>query len=377
MRLSYLDNLKTFLTIFVVIFHTSIAYGAAGSWIYTDSKSHMVTATVILLTNFVLVGQSFGLSLFFFISTYFVPWSCDRKGIAKFTLDRLLRIGVPMLIYYFIIGPTTIWFSNDRMVESLSVFYLRNVLSFHSTFFGPTWFLEALIYFAIIYSMFRQIMNKLKIPNLRRINFPSHYMLLLLAVGFGMLAFLIRLVYPVGTGPLELQLGYFPLYTLAMIAGVIAYRNHWLENLPDKLIHRWVVVAFIATPMLPVALILTGALHGVVNAQGGWHIQALFYALWEPFLCFGFGLGLLRLFQHRFDKTTRLSKFASNHAYAVYVIHPPVVVGFTMLFHQAKTPEIIKFVIVAPLSVIACFLLASFVRKVISTIPGTSLNFGQ
>lgn len=94
MRLPYLDNLRTFLTIFVVVFHTAIAYGAAGSWIYLDSSSQAVTGTVILLTNFVLIGQAFGLSLFFFISTYFAPPSCDHKGVVcgKFQVADASRV---------------------------------------------------------------------------------------------------------------------------------------------------------------------------------------------------------------------------------------------------------------------------------------------
>ncbi|MFD1675744.1 hypothetical protein [Alicyclobacillus fodiniaquatilis] len=39
------------------------------------------------------------------------------------------------------------------------------------------------------------------------------------AIIFGLIAFAVRLKYPTGTGPLELQLGYFPLYILMMIMG--------------------------------------------------------------------------------------------------------------------------------------------------------------
>lgn len=208
-----------------------------------------MTGTVILLTTFVLIGQAFGLSLFFFISTYFAPQSCDHKGVARFTTHRVLRLGIPMFIYYFLIGPGTIWFSNDR-AEPFLHWYAGNVLSFRSTFFGPAWFLEALLYFTLVYAFIRAV-GRRREPR-RHIPFPNGRTLLVFAIVFGVIAFFVRIPYPVGTGPLELQLGFFPLYVLAMVAGVIAYRNDWLSQLPARLIRRWTIVETpIPPPLLP------------------------------------------------------------------------------------------------------------------------------
>lgn len=58
-RLDYLDNLRTSLTMLVVIFHTAIAYGASGSWIFVDVDTAELTVSSIILTLFTAVCQAF------------------------------------------------------------------------------------------------------------------------------------------------------------------------------------------------------------------------------------------------------------------------------------------------------------------------------
>jgi glucan biosynthesis protein C len=360
-RLAYLDSLRVFLTILLVVFHTSIAYGAAGSWILEDVDKSHVNVTMVLLTIFTAVCQSFFMGLFFFISSYFIPTSYERKGTIRFLRDRLIRLGIPLLIYYFVIGPMTVWFAKFRYQQTLAQFYNINVWSFRWTFFGPTWFLEASIYFALLYILFRFIV-KGRPEQKKSILFPSGKTLFVVAVVVGLTAFLIRLVYPTGKGPLELQLGYFPSYILLFIAGIIAQRQGWLACIPEKLQQIWKWIAICLIPMLPLGLILTGALDGQVNFDGGLNIQAFFYAMWEPFVCLGIILSLLSWFRRRFDTINIYSKWLSDNAYTVYLIHPPIIVGWTLVFHEIDLPAIIKWIAVSALSVAICFVVASMIR---------------
>ncbi|REK74178.1 acyltransferase family protein [Paenibacillus paeoniae] len=359
-RLFFLDNIRIFLTILVIIFHTSIAYGAAGSWILEDVDKSEINATIVLLTIFTAVCQSFFMGLFFFISSYFFPISYERKGAVQFLRGRLVRLGIPLLIYYFVIGPMTVWFAKFRDHQTLVQFYKDNVWSFRWTFFGPTWFLEASIFFALFYILFRFI-TKGRLKK-KSILFPNGKTLVAVAFALGLIAFVVRLVYPTGTGPLELQLGYFPSYILLFIAGIIAQKQGWLEQIPEKLQRIWTWVAIGMIPVLPLGLILTGGLEGDIHFEGGFNIQALLYAMWEPFICLGIILFLLSFFQRRFNKTNRLSKWLSENAYTVYLIHPPIIVGWTLAFHGIGLPAIVKWIIVSALSVCACFIVASAIR---------------
>ncbi|WP_158602370.1 acyltransferase family protein [Cohnella endophytica] len=359
-RLFFLDNIRVFLTILLVIFHTSIAYGAAGSWILEDVDKSDVNATVALLTIFTAVCQSFFMGLFFFISSYFFPTSYEKKGAFRFLSGRLVRLGIPLLTYYFVIGPMTVWFAKFRDQQTLVQFYKDNVWSFRWTFFGPTWFLEASIYFTLLYVLFRFVIrDRFK---MRSMLFPNGKTLVVVAIVLGLIAFVVRLIYPTGTGPLELQLGYFPSYILLFIAGIIAQKQRWLEQIPEKLQRIWKWVAIGMIPVLPLGLILTGGLEGDVHFEGGFNIQALFYAMWEPFICLGIIISMLSFFIRRFNKTNVLSKWLSENAYTVYLIHPPIIVGWTLAFHGIDLPAIIKWIIVSALSIAVCFIGASVIR---------------
>jgi glucan biosynthesis protein C len=45
------------------------------------------------------------LGLFFMIAGYFTPRAYDRRGAGAFLVDRLKRLGIPLLFYEVIIRP--------------------------------------------------------------------------------------------------------------------------------------------------------------------------------------------------------------------------------------------------------------------------------
>jgi glucans biosynthesis protein C len=353
-RLAYLDNLRVFLTMLVVVFHTSIAYGASGSWILVD-----VEETSLLLTIFTGVCQSFFIGLFFMISAYFIPGAYDRKGAVLFLRDRLVRLGIPLLVYYFVIGPMTVWAAHYRGEKTLTQFYNEQVWSFRSTFFGPAWFLEASIYFALLYVLFRLVVKDRLTPR-QPVPFPGGKALFTVAIILGLTAFLTRLVYPTGEGPLELQLGYFPSYILLFLTGIMAYRHEWLAQARDIQHRYW---KWLAVPATLTGIVLVLVMDGGSSFSGGVNLQAFLYAMWEPFICFAIILSLLVRFQHQFNTVTPISKWLSANAYAVYLIHPAVIVGWTMAFQGVGWPPVLKWIIVSALSVAVCFGAASLIRK--------------
>ncbi|MFD1774996.1 acyltransferase family protein [Paenibacillus rhizophilus] len=363
-RLYYLDNLRVFLTMLVIVFHTSIAYGGAGSWYYEDVDKSQINATIIVLTIFTAVCQAFFMALFFFVSGYFTPKSYDRKGPLRFLSDRLLRLGIPMVLYMLWLGPTTIYLAKYRDEQTYAEFFRESIMHVKKINFGPLWFAEALIYFALFYVLYRMIFKKSEDTSTRPIAFPVGARLLGFALGSGLAAFLTRFVFPLGTGPLELQLGYFPLYILLYIAGILAYRHNWLEQIPSLLSKVWLRTALILIPVFPLLLIVTGALSGNLTYSGGLHLQAFLYAMWEPFICFGVSLGLLCLFQRRMNKASRLMDRLSKLAYTAYIIHPVVVVSSTLLMHQVNLAPLLKFIIVAPVSVVLTFAAAQVIYKI-------------
>jgi glucan biosynthesis protein C len=90
-RIYFLDNLKVFLAILVVLHHSAQPYGPGGGW-WIASDPNQNTIDFIVLGIFMAVNMSFFMGLFFMISAYFLPASLDRKGHAKFMKDRLVKL---------------------------------------------------------------------------------------------------------------------------------------------------------------------------------------------------------------------------------------------------------------------------------------------
>lgn len=360
-RLYYIDRLRTLLTILVILHHTAITYGGEGSWYYIESVGNDLTPTKAILSLFNGVNQAFFMGFFFLISGYFTPDAYDRKGAPRFLADRFIRLGVPLLVYLVIIGPGLVYALNFADTTSFWSFYKEWVLGLKLLEFGPLWFVETLLYFAIIYSCYRWFRRESKEKSKVR-RFPSHKVILISALAVGIVAFMIRLVFPTGTNVLGLQFGYFASYIFLFAVGIYAYRNKWLEQLSIRAAKKWLWVSVAVLPILPIVAIIDGD-----SLSGGLNPIAFIYAMWEPFIAFGIIMGLLVWFRMRFNRASRLFQWLSNNAYTVYIIHPPIVVGLSLLIKDAAWPAGLKFVVVGLLATICCFAVSTLIRY----IPGT------
>ena len=99
-RLMFIDNLKVVLTVLVIAHLVGQAYGPTGGWWPIQEE-----ARTRLLGPFFSVNRSFFMSLFFMISAYFTAFSYERHGSRRFVMRRLVRLGVPLLAFFFAIVP--------------------------------------------------------------------------------------------------------------------------------------------------------------------------------------------------------------------------------------------------------------------------------
>jgi glucan biosynthesis protein C len=111
-RLYFIDNLRILLITLVIMQHLSVTYGGEGSWYYKEGRADEISAIVLTVHN--AVNQAFFMGFLFLISGFFTPGSYDRKEPSRFFKERLLRLGIPILCYDFVIGPLIvrpiIWF---------------------------------------------------------------------------------------------------------------------------------------------------------------------------------------------------------------------------------------------------------------------------
>ena len=111
---------------------------------------------------------------------------------------------------------------------------------------------------------------------------------------------------------------------------------------------------------MPLSIVVAIALNGPgkSNFAGGLSWPAIVYALWEPFVAWGLIAAWLLLFRDHLNQPSAFWSWLNRRAYAVYIIHPPVLVGIALLLHGWVAPAMIKFGVVGLLACIATWLLA-------------------
>ena len=275
--------------------------------------------------------------------------------------ERALRLGVPLIVYFLLLSPVTIALAATArgrdFFKALVYVWTHGLMEP-----GPLWFCEALLIFAGLYLAVRAFA-----PSLMRFtppSFPSDTRLALAALGTGAAAFLLRLVWPTGTTLLHLQLGYFASYVVLFAAGCLAAPWPSLDEAPAPQRRLWVVIAWVTFPLMPVAFVLGGHIAWLAGSQsGGWNLQAAVYALWEPFLAWGVIMGLLHLYTRRFEAPGPAWRALSRRAYAIYIIHPPVLVALALSWRSVAAPPALKFLVTGTATCLACYLLAGLLLK--------------
>ncbi|MGP0061881.1 MAG: acyltransferase family protein [Beijerinckiaceae bacterium] len=386
-----LDALRAVLTLLVLFHHSALTYGAIGGWYYHEVQPDG-TPSAELLKVFCAVNQAYFMGLFFLIAGYLTPAAVARNGAWAYLTERTLRLGVPLLVFSLVIGPMAIALAASVTPASVAVvqstqgqsFGVKLLFYFHLGVFncGPLWFAAALLIFSVAFLALQGLASR--VPAIGRSMaapraFPSNFALAAAALATGAAAFALRLNWPLDAqsfgaefGYFSTSLGFFASYIVLFAAGCMGASAHWLNAVPDKQRRLWLIVALCALPVLPVASALKlhmPTLQG--NLNGGWNIQAAVYAFWEPFVAWGLILALLQAFERRFASLGPIWSALARRAYAIYIIHPLVLVAIALAWRNVEAPHLVKFAITGTATCLACFWLAGlllrapWIRKVV------------
>ena len=193
-RLAHLDAIKVLLVVGVIAMHSAITYGLDGSW-YLESYDEMAGPVVDAITACLGIGWLFGLGLFFLIAGRLTAASLERKGSARFVKERLVRLGIPLVLFTLLVSPPLEYVSyreNDGGTQAFWPFVREQVWHLAP---GPTWFLEALLVFSLGHVLLRLVRPDERPPVWRRLR-GVEIVLVALAIAVG--AFAVRLAFPIG-----------------------------------------------------------------------------------------------------------------------------------------------------------------------------------
>jgi len=368
--LLFIDNLRIGLVTLVVLHHVALVYGAGAPFYYVEPPINDPLVFLVLLV-FILVNQSWFMGAFFLFSGYFTPGSFDRKGPGSFLKDRLLRLGIPLIIFIFVLNPIAsigYW----QMPASLTGITTPLTWQVYPKLIGigPLWFVAMLLIFDFGYAAWRMLTRNRTSYSMSKSSLPSYLLIGVFILALALVSYLVRIVVPMGKDVLGFPtLSYLPQYLSLFVLGTVASRHNWFRTLPSSMGLVGFVTALVAGVLL-FPLAFSGHLFSLeltpaeTNFTGNGQWQSAVYALWDSTSAVGMCLGVITLFRHFFNGQERLGRFLSQHSYTVYIIHIPTVVFLAVALRGIDLEPLLKFGMAAVIAVPTCFAVAYIVRKI-------------
>jgi hypothetical protein len=343
-REQWVDSLRVAVIAGVIVVHTATAYviDLAG-WYYDDElTTSAVWSAVLTVPAF--FGAVFALGPLFLVAGWFSARSIDRRGPADFARSRLLRLGLPLVVFIVLVHPLTDYVGNLRQEAESFMSYLR------TTEVSVMWFAAALLAFSLVHATVRQFR-----PGLagRR---PMRSVDLVVAVlTIAVSSFAVWMIWPLDEEiALNLRVGAWPQGAVLFALGALGARAGWWDDAPRFPVRRlgWVAIAAMAALL---------ALFAVAGPEGGddlamaadWPTFA--FALLDGLIAVTFTLWSVAWIRWRWPTRGSLVERAGRASYATYFIHPLVLTAVMVLFSVVPFSPELKFVVVSALAVPACF----------------------
>jgi peptidoglycan/LPS O-acetylase OafA/YrhL len=145
----------------------------------------------------------------------------------------------------------------------------------------------------------------------------------------------------------------------------MAERRGWLDALTPDLPRVWApILCAIVVALAALAFVLVPrGREAIAPFAGGVHVEALALDVLENLFCVGASVTALVVFRARFPGNSRWARALGPDAYAVYVLHAPVIVFLALSARDIALGPWLKFALLTTLGVSACFALSHFVVR--------------
>jgi hypothetical protein len=277
--------------------------------------------------------------------------SLARKGPGGFARGRLVRLGVPLLVFVVLVDPFTDYLGALAEGEHprLSA-YLADQTGTRDT--GPLWFVALLLVVSLAYAGLRRL-RPVRVGGAGNVD---PWCLVAVAAGIAVGSFAVRLGSPLGAETFaNLRWEAWPQGIGLFTLGVLAGERGWLEGLDRRLVGRcgWLAMAGALALVVLAAWALVADRLEAVAGEVTWEAAAL--AVLEGSVGVALSLWVVAWFRRRWDRHGRLVQRARRGSYGAYVLHPPVLVALSLLARPLAVAPEAKFVLVGGVGVVAAF----------------------
>jgi len=296
------------------------------------------------------------MGVLFLIAGFFAAGSYDRKGFGIFIKDRFTRLVIPTLIYMVVITPFI------EYVELGNKWTGFDVVGFLSGT-GVMWFTVALFAFSLVYGLFRLSRRSAPASDEKQVTF-SFPLAVILFIIIAVCAFSIRVVQPIGTSILNMQLCFFASYIILFIVGILAYRSNMFDRISYRTGKWWLVGGIVLGFIFWLALIIAFTMSGNLSAlNGGLTWQSAGYSLWESFVAVAMSIGLIVVFRERFNRQSKMTSTLAKNSFAVYMFHPLIIIGITVTFSGVVLYPLGKWLLLCLICIPVCFAATQFIFR--------------
>lgn len=369
-RIAYFDRLKVLLIGAIIAGHGVMGYSdVEGAWPYQEIQEVALgEVSEGVLWIVVLPAVLFAMGLFFLISGLLTPRPIDRKGAQEFARDRLVRLGLPLVIWVFVLWPASMS-AMHRATGDPRPYWWELVHADPVLDTGPMWFVEVLLIYSLAYAAWRR-WGSHRAQRVRAAPAAVSagrarslgWTLVTLAAGISITTMLVRLAFPIASGQIgQLHLWQWPQYLALFGLGIVAARRGWLDPVPSRIRHACGLAALLAIAAFVGlgAAVAAAGLEPDAFTDLRMHWAPLGLAAIEGPLAVGASVWLLAFAQRHLDRPPdRRTRALSRSAYAAFILQAPVLIGLALALRPLDVPAEIKAVGVAAAAVGASFTLA-------------------
>jgi hypothetical protein len=355
-RVFFLDNLRTIIIVFVVVYHAGGVYESTGAWasfwIVDDPATNDLSGLLGLVLDIFLMATMF------FISGYFAPASLSDRNRWMFIKGTFRRLALPWIIAVLILVPLyKVIFLHSRNLPQedwLSYFHISSPTSQNWL-----WFLPVLLLFNLLYVAVSKSGMGLPKASLR-------------TAAIGM--FLVGWVYSTGMDLLDLQgwtltwlidfqnerlLIYFMFFQFGALCGK---RGAFDAEPGSKRIYIVVnAVSWIPITIYAVFLIFPLLNPGEVIVSKIADRVILWFFFQVSLFCLVFTM--IETFWRYRNKQGKLSRELNRNSYYVYIIHLIVLGGLASSMLNIAMPSLSKHLVLVVATLVASNLIISLSRN--------------
>lgn len=377
-RIIFFDHIRYLMVLLVVVLHSSCAYSTLTNWWFVNDTNEEFFDYLLSFLGLFLMP------ILFFIAGYFALLSIQPKGPLEFIKNKLEKLGIPLILGIFLIGPylqyTRTFQRYPATADYLQIFKetITNAVTFRTGLISSPqhfqhhyfWFVSLLLLFFIVFALFQKS-GFMFVPSSKPASKKSILLAFLIS---GLFASFIALIIQgiinkmgISGDPwltianlIQFRPTVIAMYIVCFILGVFAYSRNWFKDVVSP--GHYIFWASLSVVLLGVLIKVRDVIAQLVFSGSN---VPVFYKIVDVgiqhFIAFTFLLMFISFSVKHWNRSSILNDVLSASSYNIYLVHVVFVVTIQSFLNQWFFGMVyFKFVLVALGSVLLSFCISHF-----------------